>query len=70
MKKVTILTCGWTIDKDYWVWKGIYDVEPWNPVAGKILEKNKANWKYELIEVLRKDSLDMTEKKRKKWKKF
>ncbi len=68
MKKVTFLTCWWTIDKDYWVWKWIYDVEPWNPIVGNILDKNLANWKYEIIEVLRKDSLDMNDEDRKKVK--
>jgi len=68
MKKLTIITTWETIDKDYWVWKWIYDVEPGNPVASEILDKNKANWDYDLIEILRKDSLDMTDKDREKIK--
>ena len=68
MDKLTILTCWWTIDKDYWVWKWIYDVEPGNPVVGEILKKNKVNYNFDLIEVLRKDSLDMTDEDRQKIK--
>ena len=61
MKKITFLTCGWTIDKDYWVGKGIYDVEIWNPIINKIIEKFDINSEIEVIEVIRKDSLDMTD---------
>ena len=68
MKKLTIITTWGTIDKDYWVWKWIYDVEPGNPVVWEILDKNKANCDYELIEILRKDSLDITDKDREKIK--
>jgi len=64
--KFTILTCGGTIDKDYGVWKWIYDVEPANPVAGEIFNKNKVKHSFEVIEIMRKDSLDMTDEDRKK----
>lgn len=65
MKKVTFLTCGWTIDKDYWLWKWIYDVDIWEPVISKIIEEFDLNYKIEIIEALRKDSLDMTDNDRK-----
>jgi len=65
MKKITFLTCGWTIDKDYWVGKGIYDVEIWNPTINKIVEKFDINSEIEIVEVIRKDSLDMTNDDRK-----
>jgi len=68
MRKVTFVTTWGTIDKDYWVWKWIYDIEPSNPVAWEILDKNKVNRNYETIEVLRKDSLDITDKDRLKIK--
>lgn len=68
MQKVIFLTCWGTIDKDYGVWKGIYDVEPWSPIAWKVLDKNLVNWDYEVVEVLRKDSLDMNDEDRNKVK--
>jgi len=68
MEKITFLTCWWTIDKDYWVWKWIYDVEPWKSIVGKVFDKNLLNWNYDIIEVLRKDSLDMNDEDRKKIK--
>jgi len=64
MKKITFLTCGWTIDKDYWVWKGIYDVEIWNPIINKLIKKFNINSEIEVVEVIRKDSLDMTDEDR------
>ena len=68
MKKITFLTCWWTIDKDYGVWKWIYDVEPWNPIAWEVFDKNLVNCDYEIVEVLRKDSLDMNDEDRNKVK--
>ncbi len=62
--KITFLTCWWTIDKDYWVWKWIYDVEVWKPSINKIIEKIDLNYNFEVIEVLRKDSLDMDDEDR------
>jgi len=64
MKKIIFLTCGGTIDKDYWVWKWIYDVEIWEPAINKIIKKFDINSNFEIIEVLKKDSLDMTEEDR------
>ena len=65
MKKITFLIWGWTIDKDYWVGKGMYDVEIWNPTINKIVEKFDINSEIEIVEVIRKDSLDMTNDDRK-----
>lgn len=64
MKKVTFLTCWWTIDKDYWVWKWIYDVEIWNPSINKIIEKFDINYNIEILEIWRLDSLDMKDNDR------
>jgi len=68
MKKITFLTCWGTIDKDYWVWKWIYDVEIWSPSINKIINKFDINSDIEVVEVLRKDSLDMDDNDRKKVK--
>jgi L-asparaginase len=65
MKKITFLTCGWTIDKDYGVWKWIYDVEIGNPSINKIIEKFDINSEIEIVEAIRKDSLDMNDFDRK-----
>ena len=64
MKKITFLTCWWTIDKDYWVWKWIYDVEIGEPSINKIIKKFDINYNIEVLEVLKKDSLDMTDNDR------
>ena len=61
MNKITFLTCWWTIDKDYWAWRWIYDVDIWTPSINKIIEKFDINSNFEIIELLRKDSLDMTD---------
>ena len=60
MKKVTFLTCGWTIDKDYWTWKWVYDFEIWKPLINEIIINSSMNYSIEIIELLRKDSLDFT----------
>ena len=65
MKKITFLTCWWTIDKDYWVWKWIYDVEIWDPVINKIIEKFDIKSDIEVIQIMKKDSLDMDNDDRK-----
>jgi len=64
MDKITILTTWWTIDKDYWVGKWIYDVEIWEPIVWKVLKNYHINLDYEIIKVLQKDSLDMTDSDR------
>ena len=61
-----IWTTWWTFDKDYWVWKWIYDVGIWRPIIWDILKKCVYEWDYEITELMRKDSLDMTDKDRKK----
>jgi len=61
MDKITILTTWWTIDKDYWVGKWIYDVKIWDPIVWKVLEKHNINLSYEVVQILQKDSLDMTD---------
>lgn len=68
MNKIIFLTCWGTFDKDYWVGKWIYDVEIWIPAIYKILEKFDINFNTEVIEILRKDSLDMDDNDREKVK--
>jgi len=66
--KLTVITCWWTIDKDYWVWKWIYDLEVFDSVVPDIFKKNNILKDYKLIGLLKKDSLDMTDEDRKKIK--
>lgn len=64
MKKITFLTCWWTIDKDYWIWKWIYNFEIWEPSINKIIKKLNINHNIEIFEVLRLDSLDIKDEHR------
>ncbi len=64
--KIVVITCGWTIDKYYWLGKGVRDLEIWNPIIWELLKKVRATFSVEIIEILRKDSLDMNDKDRKK----
>lgn len=64
--KITFIQTGGTIDKDLpKVSKG-YDFEIGAPSVIKILEKVKPNFKYEIIPLLQKDSLDLSAKDREK----
>jgi L-asparaginase len=52
------VTCGGTIDKIYFDAKGDYAVGP--PQVGGLLEEAGVAFRYEIVPVLRKDSLEMT----------
>jgi L-asparaginase len=64
--KITFITTGGTIDKDYPEGPGAYDFEIGEPAIKRILENVKPNFDYEIIPVFKKDSLDITEDDRKK----
>jgi L-asparaginase len=60
MMEITIITTGGTIDKDYPRPTDGYAFEIGTPAAERILEKIKPNFIYNLITVLKKDSVDIT----------
>lgn len=64
--KITFLQTGGTIDKDYPRTTKGYAFEIAEPAVGRILEKLNPNFEYEVVSVLRKDSLDITEDDREK----
>ena len=57
--KLTIFTTGGTLDKVYFDAKGGYEVG--TPVVRQILENARVTDPVEIVELLRKDSLDMTD---------
>lgn len=59
MKKITFITCGGTIDKDYATSKGSYDFMIGEPKVQDLLEKLRLNMHIDILPVLAKDSLDM-----------
>lgn len=50
---------GGSIDKDYPKLKNAYGFEITDPAVKRILEKAKPNFEYEIMSILKKDSLDM-----------
>lgn len=64
MKKITFITCGWTIDKDYATSKWSYDFEIREPKIPDILDKLRLNIEIDIVPVLAKDSLDMNDEDR------
>ncbi len=62
--KITFVTTGGTIDKDYASCAGTYNFEISEPAIKDILAKINPNFGYEIISVLKKDSLDMDDKDR------
>jgi len=59
LMKLTIFTTGGTLDKVYFDAKGGYEVG--TPVVRQILENARVTDPVEIVELLRKDSLDMTD---------
>ncbi|HTY49733.1 MAG TPA: asparaginase domain-containing protein [Steroidobacteraceae bacterium] len=57
--QITVFTAGGTIDKEYFDAKGGYEVGA--PMVRRILEQGRVEADIRVIELLRKDSLDMTE---------
>ena len=64
--KITFIQTGGTIDKDYPKTTKGYAFEISDPAVKRILEKLNPDFEYEIISVLKKDSLDITEQDRKK----
>ena len=62
MKLMKIFTVGGTIDKVYFDKKSKYEVG--EPLIGEILEEANVTFEYELESILKKDSLDLTDKDR------
>ena len=58
--KITFIQTGGTIDKDYPKLTKGYAFEISEPAVKRILEKINPNFEFEIISVLRKDSLDIT----------
>lgn len=58
---IAILTCWWTIDKDYSIDKWSYYFTFWEPAVKKILDGTtiRTNNEIDIIELMQKDSLDM-----------
>ena len=59
--KVTFIQTGGTIDKDYPKTMKGYAFEIANPAVERILEKLNPDFEYEILSVLKKDSLEITE---------
>lgn len=66
MKKLLVLTTGGTLDKIYF--DALSEFQVGAPVAGEILQRMNVALDVELIEVCRKDSLELTDEDRKKLK--
>jgi L-asparaginase len=64
--KIVFIQTGGTIDKDYPRAKGGYAFEIGEPAVKRILQRINPNFDFEIISILRKDSLDITEDDRKK----
>jgi len=64
--KITFIQTGGTIDKDYPKLVKGYAFEIGEPAVKRILEKINPNFEYEIVSVLKKDSLDITDEDREK----
>ena len=62
MQHLTIVTTGGTIDKIYFDAKSDYQIGA--PQIGEILTQLGVDFRFEVISILRKDSLDMTDEDR------
>lgn len=62
--KIVFIQAGGTIDKDYPRKQKGYAFEIGEPAVKRILQKAHPSFDFEVISLLRKDSLDMTEKDR------
>lgn len=66
MKKLLVLTTGGTIDKVYF--DALSEFQVGEPVVGDILKNMNVAFDYEVIEVCRKDSLELTDADREQLK--
>lgn len=64
--KIVFIQTGGTIDKDYPKIEKGYAFEIAEPAVKRILQKVNPNFDFEIIPLLKKDSLDITEEDRKK----
>lgn len=64
--KILFIQTGGTIDKDYPKTTEGYAFEIAEPAVKSILQKINPNFEFDVISVLKKDSLDITEEDRKK----
>lgn len=64
--KITFIQIGGTIDKEYPRTTKGYAFEIGEPAVKRILEKVNPSFKYKLISLLQKDSLDLTDSDREK----
>ena len=64
--KIVFIQTGGTIDKDYPKAKKGYAFEITEPAAKRILQRVNPNFDFEIIPLLKKDSMDITEQDRKK----
>lgn len=64
--KIAFIQTGGTIDKDYPKATGGYAFEIEEPAVKRILQKANPDFDFEIISVLRKDSLNITEEDRSK----
>lgn len=62
--EITFLQTGGTIDKDYPIKAGSYAFEIKEPAISRIMEIVKPNFEYEVLSVLRKDSLEISDSDR------
>jgi len=62
--KIVFIQAGGTIDKDYPKTRKGYAFEIAEPAVKRILEKVHPNFDFEVISLLKKDSLDMTDEDR------
>ena len=64
--KIAFIQTGGTIDKDYPKTTGGYAFEIGESAAKRILQRINPSFDFEIVSILRKDSLDITEEDRKK----
>ena len=65
MNNITVIACWWTIDKTYeWKSKNIYDFHIWEPVVPEIIRGHELNIEVQVIELFKKDSMDMDDNDR------
>ena len=66
MKKLLVLTTGGTLDKVYF--DALSEFQVGDPVVGDVLNDMNVAFEYELIEICRKDSLELTDEDREQLK--
>jgi len=62
--EITFIQTGGTIDKDYPIRAGSYAFEIGGPAVAKILKLARPNFRFKIISLLKKDSLDLSDSDR------